>query len=247
MAEHKTLPRWGQYVAGGVLLAVAVTSGAVSLALNITHGLESSLATAITFGLADVAKISLPVVCVVIGWSWQTRITLVACALVSLLAATSYYLDTSGAALLQRQHAASVASDAGRAVTELEADKARVQMLADTECKSGRGAKCREYLGLATVASRALADARVVRAGIIPTETSGLAALVSIASGVDIAAAARWITGLKAALSILLLESLVYLSIPGAQMIARPRAAARKPRAKPVAKARPTLKLAAVK
>jgi hypothetical protein len=244
MANHKTLPRLGQYAAGGVLIAVAVTSGIVSLTLNAVHGFESSLATSVTFILADVAKISLPLVCGLIGWTWQTRLTLVACALVSLMAAASFYLDTSGQALLNRQHAASVASDSARQVAELESDRTRAQALADAECKAGRGPRCREYLTQAREAADALSQARKARAGAKPAETSGLAVLASMASGTDETTAARWVTGLKALLAIVLLESLVYLSIPGCQMIATVKT---RKVVKPRVKAKPALKLAAVR
>ena len=215
MVQHKSMPRWAQWTAGSVLVGVAVTAGITSLVINAAHGWESGLAMAITFGLADIGKITIPMVAVAIGWSMQMRWTLVACAIVSLICAASYYLNTSGQALLNRQQAATVASDTAKRVVELEADMASANALADTETKKkGCGPKCESFRQQAQNASQQLQEAREARAAIPLRESSGLAVLASLVTHTGASEAARWENALKALLSILLLETLVYLSIP---------------------------------
>ena len=207
-------------VAGVTLVGVAVAAGITSLVINVAHGWESGLATAITFGLADVGKIVIPMVAVAIGWSMQMRWTLVACAIVSLFCASGYYLDRSGQALLGKQHVADVAADKAKRVSELEADLARANALADAESKNkGCRDKCAAFRQQAQNASQALVGAREARAASGVAETSGMAALIASLTARNESTVARWLTGLKAGLSILLLECLVYLSIPGGQMI----------------------------
>ena len=159
-------------------------------------------------------------VAVAIGWTWQTKWTLAVCAIVSLVCAASYYLNTSGQALLNRQQAMTRANDMAKRVAELEAEMATANALADTEMrKNGCGPKCESFRQQAHNASQRLQEAREVRAAIPLREASGLAVLASLLTQVSAVEAARWETGLKALLSILLLETLVYLSIPGGQMI----------------------------
>ena len=220
MVQHKSMPRWAQWTAGSVLVGVAVAAGVTSLVINISHGLESGLATAVTFGLADVGKIVIPMVAVAIGWTMQIHWTLVACAVVSLFCASSYYLDRSGQALLGKQHEADVAADKAKRVSELEADLARANALADAESKNkGCRDKCAAFRQQAQNASQALVGAREARAASGVAETSGMAVLLASLTARNESTVARWLTGLKAGLSILLLECLVYLSIPGGQMI----------------------------
>ena len=165
MGNHNTMPRWGKWVAGVTLIGVAVAAGITSLVINVAHGWESGLATAITFGLADVGKIVIPMVAVAIGWSMQMRWTLVACAIVSLFCASGYYLDRSGQALLGKQHVADVAADKAKRVSELEADLARANALADAESKNkGCRDKCAAFRQQAQNASQALAGAKEAQA-----------------------------------------------------------------------------------
>lgn len=220
MKENISLPRWGQWACGVTLIAVAVTAGCVSLTLNVLHGLEAGLATAIAFGLADVGKICIPLVAAAIGWSMQTRLTLLACATASVLAASSYYLDQSARQLFGQEHGATVAADRAKSITELEQEVARANRLADEEAaRKGCGEKCAAYRRQAEEASQRLRGVREARAATPIAAPSGLAGLAASVASTDESRAGRWLMGLKVLLAIILLESLVYLSITGGQMI----------------------------
>lgn len=54
--RFKTLPRWAQWLVGFGLLAVALTAGGPSLAMNIAVGLAVGFAVAIAFTPSDVAR-----------------------------------------------------------------------------------------------------------------------------------------------------------------------------------------------
>lgn len=56
MHINKPMSRVGQAMAGGALLAIAVTASATGLSINVLHGLEVNPAAAILFGLADLTK-----------------------------------------------------------------------------------------------------------------------------------------------------------------------------------------------
>ncbi len=73
MKNHIAPARWGKRLAGAALLAVAVIAGLTGMKLNISHGLEISKEAGLIFGLADMAKIILPIICGIIGWNLQTR------------------------------------------------------------------------------------------------------------------------------------------------------------------------------
>jgi hypothetical protein len=220
MKEHRSLPRWGQWASGLTLIAVGVSAGATSLVLNTLHGYESGLATAILFALADVGKTALPIVCVAIGWTLQTRLTLAVCAVVSVTCAASYYLDNSGRQLFGQEHGAAVAADRAKSIAELEQELATANALAADEAKKrGCGEKCQAFRADAVKASQRLQDAREARAATPVAAPSGLVVLAASVASTDEFSAGRWVMGLKALLAIILLETLVYLSIPGGQMI----------------------------
>lgn len=101
--DTSTKPGLGKTVAGGTLLAIAVCAGAINLVINISSGLEASHFTAVVYGLADAAKIALPIVCVAIGWNWLTRAAMAICVTMSLFCVSTYYLSSYGEILLKKQ------------------------------------------------------------------------------------------------------------------------------------------------
>lgn len=248
---NSTLPRWGQLAAGAVMLGAAVAAGAVSMWLNVSHGNETNSATAVTFGLADVGKIVIPIVAAAIGWTMQTRLTLIACAAVSLMCAASYYADTAGRTLLAREGAATAyqgaLADIARTRAELSAItetgtvaslEAAARLASDRAIAEGASggcarrcldaqesaAKLTERAGIAArrdTLTVELSKAKADAAATVPAEASGLATLAALATGTAPADAARWINAGKAGLSIVLLEALVFLSVPGAALLAR--------------------------
>ena len=221
MHTDLALPRWAKYAAGGVLLAVAVTAGGLSLSLNVSYGLEAGLAAGVTFGLAETAKIVIPIVAGVIGWSLQMRITAAICVTVSLWCAVNYYADTQGRDLLTKQHGEKVYADAEKQIAELGAEAARLSSLASEEAKRGGcRTNCRALTDEASSASQRLEAARESRAALTPVEPSGLAAMIAAASDANADHIARSIGAVKAVMFLALLEALVWLSVPAMALLA---------------------------
>jgi hypothetical protein len=207
----------GQFAAGVSLLGIALAAGGLSLALNVMHGLETSTAAAVAFGLADGAKIVVPIVCGLIGGTKQMRLTAVICVLASLWAASNAYLDAASRELLMKEHGQTVYADADRQIAELAAEAASLRDLAAKEgarrdCKQN----CRALTTQAAEAAQRLEDAREKRAALQPVEASGLAAMVAMAAGANAEKVARGLGAVKAGLFILLVEALVWLCRPWA-------------------------------
>jgi hypothetical protein len=221
MHHHITLPRWGKRLAGAALLAVAVTAGLTGMKLNVSHGLEISAEAGLIYGLADAAKILLPIICGIIGWNTHTKTVAVICVFASLWCASSAYLDGAGREQLARQHGAATYADKAKMIAELERDVARLQAQALTEGKAG-GCKqnCRTINDQAATASQRLAAARAEKAATKPVEVSGMAAAISALVGTGINETARGIGVFKALLFLALIEALVWLSIPAMALLA---------------------------
>ncbi len=221
MHADLTLPRWAHYASGGVLMAVAVTAGGLSLTLNVAHGLETGLAAGIAFGLADIGKIVIPIVAGAIGWSRQMRITAVICVAVSLWCAVNYYADGQGRELLAREHGETVYTDAERHITELETEADRLSSLATEEARRGGcGPNCRGLMNQAASARQRLEAARSSRAALTPAEIGGLAAIIAAVTGADTDRTARGLGAVKAVLFLALIEALVWLSMPAMALLA---------------------------
>lgn len=218
------IPRWGQVVAGGVLLSVALTAGGTGLFLNVSHGLEAGPASGLIFGLAEIGKIVIPIVAGLIGWCMQTRATAIICVLASVFCAVSYYADNHGAALLSKQHAETVYADKAAVVADLRSQVASLDALVAAEAKKGGcGTNCRDLTKQASEARQKLQAALNVRSEAKPVEASGLAVMISMASGVKAEHVARGSGAVKAALFLVLLEALVWLSVPAMKLLSRSR------------------------
>lgn len=245
MSRRKSLPLWGQWAAGLVLMSTAVSAGALSLAVNITYGLGAGLAAAIAYGLSDAAKLSLPVVAAGIGWSRQMRLAAIAAAVVSIWCAANYFADTEGARLLAARHGETVYADQARQIAELEARLAAAQAAAEDERKSGGcGRRCKAHLDHARLISAELSAARARRAQMHPVEASGLAAMLAAATGWPKQRLSRLIVTTRALAALLLVELLAHLGGAAAKMLgaaitATAKARAAKPRAKPKREVKP--------
>ncbi len=207
-----TLPRWAHDAAGGVLMAVAVTAGGLSLTLNVAHALETGLAAGIAFGLADIGKIVIPIVAGAIGWSRQMRITAAICVAVSLWCAVNYYADRQGRELLAREHGQTVYADAEKHIAELEIEARRLSSLAAEEARRGGcGPNCRALMSQAASARQRLEAARTARA-----------AMIAAVTGTNTNRIAREIRAVKAVMFLALIEALVWLSMPAVALLAMP-------------------------
>jgi hypothetical protein len=218
------IPPWAKWAGGVTLLAIALTSGTLGLVLNVAHGLEAGLAAGIAFGLADLAKITIPLVAGLIGWSRQMRITAAICVAVSLWSAVNVYLDGAGAAILAKQHASEAYTDKAKAIAELETEATRLSDLAAQEAKNrGCGPNCRGLNEQASAARQRLQEARNAKAEAKPVEISGLAAIIAMASGAGQDGIARGIGAIKALLFLVLIEVLVWLSVPAMALLSDAR------------------------
>lgn len=217
--EISTWVRWG---AGLALLTIALAAGTLGLALNVTHGLEAGLAAGIAFGLADGAKVLIPVVAGLVGWDRQMKLTAAVCVAVSLWSAVNVYMDGAGQALLAREHGAESYAEKQKAIGELEAEAARLDALASAESKKGGcGPNCRDLMRQASEARQQLHEARERREHAKPVEISGMAAMIASASGSGQEGIARGIGAIKALLFLILVEALVWLSVPAMRLMAR--------------------------
>ena len=235
MTKH--VSNWVRWASGLCLLSIALAAGTLGMVLNVSHGLEAGIAAGIAFGLADGAKVLIPVVAGLIGWTRQMKITAAVCVAVSLWSAVNVYMDGASQALLVREQGQSVYADKRRAIAELEAQAARLEALADAEAgKGGCGPNCLDLTRQASEARQRLQEARAARAEAKPVEVSGLASVIAMASGASSAGVARGIGAVKALLFLILVECLVWLSVPAMTMLAR-REAAIEP--EPVAKPSP--------
>jgi hypothetical protein len=107
-----------------------------------------------------------------------------------------------------------------RQSTELEAEMARLTALAAVEAKNkGCGKNCKAVNDQAAAARQRLAEARQARAHTKPVEVSGLAGLIAMASGASADGIARGIGAVKAGLFLLLIEALVWLSMPAMALL----------------------------
>lgn len=216
------IPPWGQWLAGGTLLSVALTAGVTGLVLNVSSGLEAGPASGLVYGLADVGKIIIPIVAGVIGWSMQMRITALVCVLASIFCAVSYYADQHGASLLSKQHAETVYADKAATVGDLKSQVASLDALVAAEAKKGGcGTNCRDLTKQASEARQRLQNALNARSEAKPAEVSGLAAMIAMASGARAENIARGSGAVKAILFLVLLEALVWLSVPAMSLLSR--------------------------
>jgi hypothetical protein len=234
MKQPSKLPRWAQWTIGGVLLLIALAAGIVSLVLNVSHGLNVGLAAGITFGLADIGKIAIPIVAGIIGWSMQMRSTAIVCVLVSLFCATNYYADRHGRHLIEAQHGEAVYADKAKRISELEKSVADLGALVTAEAADrGCGPNCRALQARADEATLKLQSARNARSQAKPVEASGLAVMISMSAGTKVEGTARGLGAVNAVLFLALLEALVWLSVPAMRAL---NTAAAKPVATPEAK-----------
>jgi hypothetical protein len=220
MPTNRPLPKLAQWSAGLALLAVALTAGGLSLAVNITAGLGVGLAVAVAYGLADCGKLLLPIVCTGIGWTWHTRAAYFVVSLVSVLCAICYLADANGGAVLQAEHAATVQADNAKQIAELEGELAMAsQLAADEADRGGCGPNCRALRDQAAEASQRLRDARKARAAVDTPAMPGSAALAANMAGSSENQAARSIAIAKSVAALAVMELLAHLAGAAAALI----------------------------
>jgi hypothetical protein len=142
----KTMPRWAQWLTGLAMLALALTAGALSLAMNLAAGIAIGIAVAIAFGLSDVAKILIPVTCQAIGWTGHLRATYYMASAISIVCACLYLADQFGGDIALKENAAQLTANADQHIIDLRASLASVRKMAEGEAvKGGCGPKCQAH------------------------------------------------------------------------------------------------------
>ncbi len=119
----KSPPGFGQYVLAIILGLLAIAAGGISLGMNVAFGLKTGLVMAAIFALSDCAKIILPMIDAAIGGSSaKRRLAKYVAVAISLIAATSYLLETQATRLIQSQVRTAAIADARTDVDRLRAE-----------------------------------------------------------------------------------------------------------------------------
>jgi hypothetical protein len=209
-------------VAGVALLSIAIAAGATGLKINVAHGLEMRTEAGILFGLADLTKIVLPIVCGVIGWCMQTRIIALVCVTTSIFCAVTAFNAGADKHLAGKQHGADQYGMAKAGVTKAEALVTSLEAQAAAEAKNkGCGKQCKFISERADKARQELVTARNQLAAATPVAISG---------------AEKTTARISAVLFLVLIEALVWMSVPAMRLLAQPAepkvkaAVVRKPR-----------------
>lgn len=213
-----------------MMISVGAVAGMISLTLNISHGLESSIAAAAACGLADAARQSVPVIAAVRGWSKQLQYGIIALGLFSLFNIANYIANSYGETIWNAMQADNGVSARSVKIENLNAkidaiaEKASVaslEKLADSEKQNGGcKTKCQDFKKRIPEAERrekleaelkALEDKN---ANVATVEVKGFA-LALVAKGYSPIAAKTIMDALNGLLTLLVVDMLVYFLIPG--------------------------------
>jgi hypothetical protein len=127
--KSKSTPGRGQYALALILGTLAFLAGGISLKMNADFGMKSGLIMAAIFIVSDCAKIILPMVAAAMpGPAIKRRLAYGVAVAISLIAATSYLLETQATRLLQSQ-----AHDAAIADARIDAARLRQELAGITE------------------------------------------------------------------------------------------------------------------
>jgi hypothetical protein len=130
--KSKSTPGRGQYLLAIVLGTLAIGAGGISLSMNAAFGMKTGLVMAAIFILSDGAKIILPMADAALGGSSaKRRLAYWTAVLISVLAATSYLLETQATRLIQSEKASETATSA-----RTDAERIRGELAAISEKRS---------------------------------------------------------------------------------------------------------------
>jgi hypothetical protein len=128
----KPTPGRGQYALALILGTLAFVAGGISLKMNADFGMKSGLIMAAIFIVSDCAKIILPMVAAAMpGPAIKRRLAYGVAVSISLIAATSYLLETQATRLLQSQARTTAIADA-----RTDADRLRKELSGIGEASS---------------------------------------------------------------------------------------------------------------
>lgn len=231
-----------KYSTALLMIGIGGAAGVTSMVLNIGHGLEASIAAAVTCGLADLARISVPVIAASRGWSKQLKYGIIILGLFSLWNISNYIADQYGRTIWTAMQAdngkvsRSAEIVALKAKAEAIAEKASVsslEKLAESE-KSNGGCKtkCLDFKKRVPEAERRekleaqIAKLEGANNAVAPLEVEGFGVAL-VALGMTPLAAKTTMLALKGFGTLLVVDMLVYFLIPGFSWIREDKANAR--------------------
>jgi hypothetical protein len=116
--EHPARPA-GLRLLGILFVLLALSAGMISLVINISFGLQTSMIAAAVFGLSDGAKILLPMAAAALGgWNMRRRMAWLVAVIISVAAALSSLLEDEAG----RIQASKMAADATSSAHAVEAN-----------------------------------------------------------------------------------------------------------------------------
>ena len=127
--KYSNYAPWAQWVMGVVFSLFTIIAGLASFGMNVRFGLQTSVGTAVIFGLSDCLKIALPAMAVFVGWQLKTRVLYGVAILLSVVSAISFLLETQGNRLLEANHQAGIIKNA---TAEIERIRAELGGIAET-------------------------------------------------------------------------------------------------------------------
>ncbi|MGF1619646.1 MAG: hypothetical protein ACFCUR_03420 [Rhodomicrobiaceae bacterium] len=128
MTTDHASPHFGHWCLGVLFALLALAAGAISLSLNITFGLQTSVIAALIFALSDGAKILLPMVSAALGrWDLRRRMAWGVAVAISVTAALSSLLESEAQRLKDSEAASQLARDARAGIDRARQDLAAIK------------------------------------------------------------------------------------------------------------------------
>jgi hypothetical protein len=232
-----------KYSTALLMLGIGLAAGLTSWVLNIAHGWEASLAAAIICGIADAARISVPVIAANRGWSKQMVWGIFALGIFSLLNIANYTANKYGekiwdsmqnkAGIVQRSAKIDELKGKIEGFAEKRKSSTLRQLAEDERGNKYCGEKCKTLQSLADAAERREAlETELKRletendAVVEAVEPKGFA-LGFVAYGFSPVAAQTIVDAFWGFVRLVVLDMLVYFLIPGALMLREDRKAAK--------------------
>jgi hypothetical protein len=233
---------------GAAFCFIALGTAILSCTLNVQFGLATGISAAVVLFLAEIARITIPVVATNHGWHPMLKVAIVLCGITSLYAATSQWLDQDAGHLLAVKTTNATSDRATAEYTRISSQLAGLKVtgtVADLEAlaktykdkataEAGRGLCGKlcikaEADYAATLAALAparqkekleaeLVTAKAELAQAKPVAVSGTATFIGAVTGLDVDKITVGLGFFKAGITIGLTEVLVYLIILGFPM-----------------------------
>jgi len=229
-----------KYGAAALMLVIGLAAGMTSLTLNVSHGLEKAWYAAMILALADIARMSVPVIGAFKGWSRNLMVAIGALAAFSLFNIASYQANKAGAPIWESMQAdvkkAERAAEIANLTVEIagfaeKRSSATLIKLAEEEKKNKFcGGKCANFMSLADEAARREAleakreTLKAQNEAVKTVEVKGFA-IGFVAMGFSPIAAKTIVDAIEGSFGSLILDMLVYFLIPGAMMLREDRKA----------------------